>query len=132
MIKIKEDAKRMANLLKSGYTMLNLACPVCSNPVFRNHKGDTFCPICNRKVILINNDHTEESEKKQNIKHQNKEYHVKGNNIAIFQNLKQVVIIKLREFTDVLENEKDTEVSEKIIHIIKLLVNLISEINKLF
>ncbi|TFG16153.1 MAG: hypothetical protein EU531_07420 [Promethearchaeota archaeon] len=122
----------MANLLKSGYTMLNLACPVCSNPVFRNKKGDTFCPICNRKVILITNDRTEESDKKQHIKHQNKGHHVKVNDIAIFQNLKQAIMIKLREFTDILENEEDIEVSEKIIHVIKLLVNLISEINKLF
>ena len=112
--------------------MLNLACPVCSNPVFRNKNGDTFCPICNRKVILLNNDITEESNKKQNINHLNKEVHVKGNNIAIFQNLKQAIIIKLREFTDILENEKDAQVSEKIIYVIKLLVNLISEINKIF
>ncbi|MHA2007459.1 MAG: Sjogren's syndrome/scleroderma autoantigen 1 family protein [Promethearchaeota archaeon] len=42
----------MAELLRSGYTMLNIACPICNNPIFRDKKGEKFCPTCNRKVII--------------------------------------------------------------------------------
>jgi len=42
----------MADLLKSGATMLQQACPQCGTPLFR--KGsETFCPKCNRPVVII-------------------------------------------------------------------------------
>ncbi|TFG03605.1 MAG: hypothetical protein EU542_01430 [Promethearchaeota archaeon] len=131
MIKIKEDAKKMANLLKSGYTMLNLACPVCNNPLFRDKNGDTLCPICNRKVILVDNKSAPHKDEKKNIKNQEKKDQVKPSNNIIFQNLKQTAIAKLKEFTNLLENEKTLEKSEKIIQTLTLLANLINEVNKL-
>ena len=42
----------MADLLRKGYTMLNLACPNCKNPIFRSKSGDMFCPKCNKPVIF--------------------------------------------------------------------------------
>jgi len=52
---MNEDIKKMANLLRTGHTMLNQACPVCNNPIFRNSDGLTFCPVCNREVIIYEN-----------------------------------------------------------------------------
>ena len=52
---IKEDIKKMADLLRSGHTMLNLACPICNNPIFKNKEEKLFCPICNREVIIVEN-----------------------------------------------------------------------------
>ncbi|MFX1394620.1 MAG: Sjogren's syndrome/scleroderma autoantigen 1 family protein [Promethearchaeota archaeon] len=46
----------MADLLRSGYTMLNLACPVCNNPLFRNKNNEIFCSICNKRVLIKKND----------------------------------------------------------------------------
>jgi len=54
-IKINEDIKKMADLLRSGNTMLNMACPVCNNPVFRNKGGVSFCPVCNKKILVVKN-----------------------------------------------------------------------------
>jgi len=54
-IKINEDIKKMADLLRSGNTMLNMACPVCNNPVFRNKGGVSFCPVCDRKIVVVKN-----------------------------------------------------------------------------
>lgn len=45
----------MADLLRSGNTMLNMACPVCNNPVFRNKGGVLFCPVCNKKILVVKN-----------------------------------------------------------------------------
>jgi len=130
VVDIKEDAKKMANLLKSGYTMLNLACPVCNNPIFRNKKGDTLCPICNRKVIFSNQEYSDDGEKKKKVYHHDKDDQVRMSNTAIFQNLKQKAMIKLKEFTDLLENEKNVEEFEKVIKILERLVKLINEIDK--
>jgi len=47
---LSEDVKRMADLLKSGATMLADVCPECGNPLFRV-KGDIFCAKCNKPVV---------------------------------------------------------------------------------
>ena len=56
MVLIKEDARIMADLLKSGHKMLSLSCPICNNPIFQNKSGTTFCAICNREVLLVDKD----------------------------------------------------------------------------
>lgn len=48
--KMSEDVKRMADLLKSGATMLSDICPECGSPLFRV-KGDIFCAKCNKPVV---------------------------------------------------------------------------------
>ena len=45
-----EDVKRMAELLKSGATMLSDICPECGSPLFRI-KGEVFCAKCNKPVV---------------------------------------------------------------------------------
>ncbi|MBY9010922.1 MAG: hypothetical protein KGD70_00960 [Candidatus Lokiarchaeota archaeon] len=65
MVFIKDDAKIMADLLKTGHKMLSLSCPICNNPIFQKKNGTTFCPICNRKVLLVDiPTKTQEEEKK--------------------------------------------------------------------
>jgi len=56
VIHIKEDARIMADLLKSGHKMLSLSCPICNNPIFQNKSGSTFCAICNREILLVDKD----------------------------------------------------------------------------
>ncbi|WXG45735.1 MAG: Sjogren's syndrome/scleroderma autoantigen 1 family protein [Candidatus Atabeyarchaeum deiterrae] len=40
-----EVIKKMAELLRSGATMLQETCPVCNSPMFR-FEGNTFCVKC--------------------------------------------------------------------------------------
>jgi len=47
---MSEDVKRMADLLKSGATMLSDVCPVCGTPLFKV-KGEVFCAKCNKPVV---------------------------------------------------------------------------------
>jgi len=49
------DFKRMAELLKLGASMLKESCPECKVPLFKL-KEDVFCPLCNRKFILVKSD----------------------------------------------------------------------------
>jgi len=44
--------RRMAELIKSGATMLSENCPDCKVPLFRL-KGEVFCPNCGRRVLLV-------------------------------------------------------------------------------
>ena len=130
MINIKEDAKKMAALLKSGYTMLNLACPVCNNPVFRDKNGDTFCPICNRKVLLVNHELSDDKDKEHISIIQNNDNNEEVSTTTIYQNLKRIAIMKVKHLTDLLENEKDIEIVDKLTHSLIQLITLISQIKE--
>ncbi len=46
------DVKRMADLLKSGATMLSETCPECKSPLFKV-KDELLCVRCNRPVVVI-------------------------------------------------------------------------------
>ena len=48
------EVKRMAELLKSGATMLQETCPQCGTPLFRKGSA-TFCAKCNQPVVIIRN-----------------------------------------------------------------------------
>jgi uncharacterized Zn finger protein (UPF0148 family) len=131
VIIIKDDAKKMANLLKSGFTMLNLACPVCSNPIFRDKNENTFCPVCNRKVVIVNDNISNKKENNKGLNDYNIDLDEKVSSTAIYQNLKLTTMKKLHEFNDLLENEKDIETSKKLVELIAQLIDLIYVIDKL-
>ena len=48
------EVKKMADLLKSGASMLQETCPQCGTPLFRRGT-ETFCSKCNRPVVIIRN-----------------------------------------------------------------------------
>jgi UPF0148 protein len=45
--------KRMADLLRQGETLTDLACPVCSSPLFRLRNGTLWCVKDEKKVIIV-------------------------------------------------------------------------------
>jgi len=45
--------KRMADLLRQGATLTELACPVCSYPLFRLKDGTLWCAKDEKKVIIV-------------------------------------------------------------------------------
>jgi UPF0148 protein len=51
--KEEEHIKRMADLLRQGATLTDIACPSCSSPLFRLRSGDIWCAKCERKVIIV-------------------------------------------------------------------------------
>ncbi|MEM2336956.1 MAG: Sjogren's syndrome/scleroderma autoantigen 1 family protein [Candidatus Bathyarchaeia archaeon] len=45
--------KRMADMLRQGQTLTELACPVCASPLFRLKSGELWCARCEKKVIVV-------------------------------------------------------------------------------
>lgn len=40
-----EIVRKMSELLRSGAVMLDIACPLCSTPLFKLRSGEIICPI---------------------------------------------------------------------------------------
>jgi len=43
----------MANLLRQGATLTELACPACASPLFKLKNGTLWCAKCEKKVIIL-------------------------------------------------------------------------------
>ena len=124
MISMNDDAKKMANLLRSGNTMLNQACTICNNPLFRNNNGDIFCPICNRKVVFIESDSGQNLNKKEKI-------HIQGQKNDSMNLLNDIILEKIDWIAQKLKSETQIENIEKEIQLIKKLLNLLKALRKL-
>ena len=49
---MSDEVERMADLLKSGATMLSDTCPQCQSPLFKV-KNELLCVKCNRPVVVV-------------------------------------------------------------------------------
>jgi UPF0148 protein len=45
--------KSMAELLRSGATMLSRSCPECDSPLFKLKSGDIVCAKCQHRVVIV-------------------------------------------------------------------------------
>lgn len=128
MIIIKEDSKKMADLLRSGHTMLNLACPVCNNPLFRNKNKELFCPICNKRVLIKKKDIVQ-SNLVKNSTIEDKDY-IKNNqksNIKI-NSLKEILEEKIDWISQKFKDETHIDLIERYINILTKTYNLLNKI----
>ena len=91
---MSEDVRRMADLLKSGATMLSDTCPVCGSPLFRV-KGEVFCAKCNKPVVYEKATATGPSPT-LSASH-------------LLDSLEQTIVSKLNEANEALKTEKEPE-----------------------
>ena len=82
----------MAELLKSGATMLSETCPECGTPLFRKGK-ETFCAKCNKPVVII----------------QTAEDEIRLRTDQVLESSEQTLFAKIHEINLALKNEKDPE-----------------------
>jgi len=85
-----KQIKRMADLLKSGATMLFEHCPECSTPLFKI-EDDIWCPNCNKRVIIVR-----EGEEK------------KVTSMLLLEDIEKTIIIKLQEISNGIRGEMDS------------------------
>ncbi|MHA1390614.1 MAG: Sjogren's syndrome/scleroderma autoantigen 1 family protein [Promethearchaeota archaeon] len=125
MVHIKEDARIMADLLKSGHKMLSLSCPICNNPLFQNKSGTTFCAICNREVLLVDKDSNKNDVAlKPTV-----------NNPLEITNLdseiKSVIIEKINWIAHKLENETQLHIVNEYLELILNLLKILEKLKSL-
>jgi UPF0148 protein len=84
----------MADLLKSGATMLSDICPVCGSPLFRV-KGEVFCAKCNKPVVYERATATGPAPTVSPGQ--------------LLDSLEQTVVTKLNDANEVLKKEKEPE-----------------------
>jgi len=132
VIIIRDEAEKMAELLRSGNTMLNLACPVCNNPLFRNKDNEIFCPICNKKVFIKKDNQNQQisntSLEKRII---NDEKLIKPNrNSAIkFNSLKKIIEEKIDYLSQKLKDETQIDLIKRYVKILTKIYDLLNKID---
>jgi len=122
---IKEDAKVMADLLKTGHKMLSLSCPICNNPIFQKKNGTAFCAICNRKVLLIDTLDNKNAEDKKLILINNTELKDVKNIIL------PILTDKLHWVAQKLEKESQLSVINDYLELTLKILNLVEKFKNL-
>jgi UPF0148 protein len=82
----------MADLLKSGATMLSDICPECGSPLFKV-KGEVFCAKCNRPVVYARATGPQATVSPG----------------MLLESIEQTIIGKITETNELLKLEKDPE-----------------------
>jgi UPF0148 protein len=49
----EKSVKAMADLLRRGATLTNLACPACASPIFKLKSGELWCARCEKRVVVV-------------------------------------------------------------------------------
>ena len=128
----EQNIKKMATLLRSGATMLDIYCPNCKYILFRLKNDKIYCPICDREVIIVKSDL---ENKKSQISEGNIEL---SNNIPIekhisndFLRLNDIFFNVVSHLSKKLEETDDLLVIEKILSIINQTLDIINKIKKI-
>jgi uncharacterized Zn finger protein (UPF0148 family) len=128
-IKINDNIRKMADLLRSGNTMLNKACPVCNNPIFRNRNKENFCPTCNRNVLIVNdNSPQDEILKERETINNIKDKDLSKNQTELFTRLKLVLYENIDQIT---QNLKSTNQIQDIEAYSRILINYLDILSKI-
>lgn len=65
--KEEDGIKAIADALKTGGTLLNIACPICNYPLIKEEEK-IYCKICNQEVYIYRDESELPKEYKQALK----------------------------------------------------------------
>lgn len=102
--------RKMAQLLKSGATMLERSCPRCKVPLFKLKGGEIVCPSCGQRYVIVSSDE--------------EELEVYGN--MVIQELEKVAIGKLAEISSLLRQARNLEEVHELLPIVLNLLRTVS------
>lgn len=94
----EQHIKRMADLLRRGETLTELACPACASPLFRLKSGDLWCAKCEKKVIVV-----KEGEEPTRI-----------TGSIVLKTLETTLLGKIQEIQSKMEHEENVEELQKL------------------
>lgn len=125
MVDEKEEVniKKMAGLLRSGATMLNLTCPRCENILFKLKDESIFCPSCEQEVII---QRTSERNSKNTTFIEKRE--VPSSVESVFTNEIRVIRVLIKNLCKKVENSEETSIIETYINLLDKVINIYKEL----
>ncbi len=125
MVDEKEEVniKKMAGLLRSGATMLNLTCPRCENILFKLKDESIFCPSCEQEVIIQK---TSERNSKNATFIEKRE--VPFSIESVFTNEIRVIRVLIKNLCKKVENSEETSIIETHINLLVKVINIYKEL----
>lgn len=125
MVDEKEEVniKKMAGLLRSGATMLNLTCPRCENILFKLKDESIFCPSCEQEVII---QRTSERNSKNTTFIEKRE--VPSLVESVFTNEIRVIRVLIKNLCKKVENSEETSIIETHINLLDKVINIYKEL----
>ena len=106
--------KRMADLLKSGATMLFEHCPQCGSPLFKI-QDEVWCAACDKKILIL-----KQSEAAPDT-----------STTTLLSALKATVLAKLQDVHQRVQAESDIENLESLATLLSTWLDLYDKIQKL-
>lgn len=103
--------KRMADLLRQGSTLTDLACPACASPLFKLRRGDLWCAKCEKKVIVVREG----------------EDPAKVASSMVLETLEATILAKVQEIQNKMQHEENVDELQKLS---KTLAELLENLEK--
>ena len=115
-----EDSKSkplqsMADLLRRGATLTNLACPVCASPLFKLKSGELWCAKCQKQVVVVKEGETPLQAAKP----------------LVLTKLEATIIAKMEEMEERIRRETDVEQLQKLGLILSSLLENLEKIKRI-
>ena len=110
----KNKIKNMANLLKSGATMLSESCPICNSPLFKI-QNEIWCKNCDKRVLII-----KEEESVQNLI-----------DLTPLENFEKIILTKLQESCQQIKEEKNPNMLKELGNLISIWLDVLERLKRL-
>ena len=107
--------KSMADLLRRGVTLTNLACPVCASPLFKLKSGELWCAKCQKQVVVVKEGETPLQAAKP----------------LVLTRLEATVIAKIEEIEERIKMETDVDKLQKLGAILSSLLENLEKIRRM-
>jgi UPF0148 protein len=105
----------MAELLKTGATMTDLSCPVCSSPLFRLKNGDLWCAQDQKKVVVVKEDEQVSETQAQ----------------TSLSSVESVLMAKIQEINNRIQNEEDLDEIQRLNSVLAGLLDNLDKVKRL-
>ena len=104
----------MANLLRQGAILTDLACPACCSPLFRLKNGELWCEKCQKKVIVVKQGEEE----------------TKAASSLAMENLEATLLAKIETIQNKIANEERPEELQRLNVVLAGLLDNLEKIRK--
>ena len=111
----EKHIQQMADLLRQGATLTDLACPACASPLFRLGDGELWCAKCKKKVIVV-----KEGEESSKI-----------TSMMALETLETTLLTKVQEIQKKMQGEERIEELEKLSKTLSELLENLEKIKKM-